>query len=831
MNTIENYYFSKFSVLQTSIKLNKMESSDLELLEFLPMPLDPRFAVKHIVGILLTKFRPISLRIHKKILSFDNDLEDDNINRIQDMVALCTSQIKKNVLNLMDIFKVEHCQQLSLQESRQFTIERLTWCMNRLLLIEQQLSSNVTTNDENNESVFIIPMHFVNWIDYTFETLAKLSETIYRTDYKKTENIYQQWKDDVVDSVTVLYKCIDELLLSAMTLCRHCITSDQYIVKARCQVVLRETKALFSELVEETPSETFKVTPDTLKTQIKPSNVNVLIDVLKDVLYVLETNTNTALLALLVYCFSNSKTPVEILREHFNKNTKGGCSCTHSLGNVSDECSVIKEFDLYNERLMQIGLFAISCSSDQNRILILRSGLASLEALDPHLVPAVMVSANSNHSIMLMRIWQQEVQEIRDNVFLIVDPAAFTEKSKQIMHQVLLELIKANCYINSKVCSIINIGCTLHEFFSVYNKYEPNALMHREELLPLLADLEKVQMECKIVSNILSSGDDFIYEIKKSIPNKELSLEQLLKRLKLLYTMVNRINELLHPKENEDQLFADDFCEYDPPRNKNVTHSILPINTNTYVNSPRKHNNLTRSVFARTTNVRLSRNNFILSKLTKHLKDKTGYRRDVLSYSARLDELLNEENNCNANNTEKNKLLSIREPSVLFMSPLKSRSSLRRAVLNSHYKLQHLKKTENKTSLDKSVTEKENLFDETTSLQITDVLNEINDLTNVLSTTKDICKKRATSNIEYNNEKSILTLKVNEQNTATSKYIWNIPVNSNIEERSLDENEMISNVSNLTQPSDVTTPERISDLDLVESKLNSLKCMQFETSL
>lgn len=60
-------------------------------------------------------------------------------------------------------------------------------------------------------------------------------------------------------------------------------------------------------------------------------------------------------------------------------------------------------------------------------ILDLRSGLASLEALDPVLVPALSMSPGSCHAELLSRSWRQEVQEIRDSVFLIVDPAAFAE--------------------------------------------------------------------------------------------------------------------------------------------------------------------------------------------------------------------------------------------------------------------------------------------------------------------------------------------------------------------------------------------------------------------
>lgn len=62
-------------------------------------------------------------------------------------------------------------------------------------------------------------------------------------------------------------------------------------------------------------------------------------------------------------------------------------------------------------------------------ILTLRSGLASLEALDPHLVPGVMLAPRGPHARMMTDSWKQEVQEIRNSVFLIVDPAAFAEVS------------------------------------------------------------------------------------------------------------------------------------------------------------------------------------------------------------------------------------------------------------------------------------------------------------------------------------------------------------------------------------------------------------------
>lgn len=65
-----------------------------------------------------------------------------------------------------------------------------------------------------------------------------------------------------------------------------------------------------------------------------------------------------------------------------------------------------------------------------------------------------------------------------------------------------------------------------------------------------------------------------------------------------------------------------------------------------------------------------------------------------------------------------------------------------------------------------------------------------------------------------NLENNVLKLTVND---SKFKKIWNISVND-------------SSCTNVSQPSDVNTLERINDLDLVESKLSDLKS-HFETSL
>ncbi|CAH2239979.1 jg3408 [Pararge aegeria aegeria] len=768
------------------------------------LPIDSRRAVKIIVDSLLCSIYPLLSKISDKLhYQIKDEIPDEHFIQIRNVYTLCADQIKKCMIILFDVIKKEYHEGVYLQEARQFTIERICWCVQKLTSVEQLLQKpSKEISDSSNEFITVSMMYFVNWIDQTFDLLGKLTNVVSRNDFKKTEELSNEWKTELVECVCGLHTSVDELLLSAMTLCKHCLPADQYVVKARCQVVLRETKTLLNELIEG-DSDTVRATIETLKLPIMPFNINVRIDVLKDVLYVLETNTNTALLALVVHCFSHDVPPVEILMKHFENSSKT-CACVEagdSNDDVTERCTFIKDFDLYNERLLQIGSFAMSCSSDQKRILNLRSGLASLEALDPHLVPAVMFSPRSHHACILTRTWRQEMMLIRDSVFLIVDPAAFADKARQMMHQSLLEIMKESHYDNNKICLFINMGCVINEFFEVYEKWEPDALTCNEQLAHLLKYLKKVQLECKIVSNLLSSTNEYKYDVKSTNKSTNPTIQQLIKRLKLLYTLVKRINLLYNPRENDDEFYEE------PPDSKTYNKYA------TYVNSPKKQtNNLSKSVFART-NVRCSTGKFPLAILKNHLK--TRNTRD-LSFSLKLDAI-----------SDLSELKLNREPSILYYSLMKSKSSLRKVVLCKQRALPYEKTDINdKTKLESSVLERDSVMDDAMSLHITDVLNQINNLTFKASTATRrafnstvLIDKPIKNNVDTT--KNVLKMSIN--NDATLRRIWNITVNSSAAD--------IETTSNLTQPSEVNTLERINDLDLLESKLSDLKSCHTETSL
>lgn len=225
-------------------------------------------------------------------------------------------------------------------------------------------------------------------------------------------------------------------------------------------------------------------------------------------------------------------------------------------------------------------------------------------------------------------------------------------------------------------------------------------------------------LECMVVNNLLSSKDDFVYDVKTPTSSKEVSLEKLVKRLKLLYTLVNRINSLLHPEDNDDHLFNSVAEEHV----QNGTYTMNPVNGNTYVTSPKKPQyNMTRSVFGKTMNIRTPAKRFPVKKLAQHIK---AQKLNEGNFSVQLDELFNLSEFDKPNKSSSIASIPLHKNSILYnFSPKKNRSSLRKMVLNKRYNFTSEKHIPN-SKLKNEMPLKESLMDETTSLQISGELFE-----------------------------------------------------------------------------------------------------------
>ncbi|KAJ9589773.1 hypothetical protein L9F63_027967, partial [Diploptera punctata] len=164
------------------------------------------------------------------------------------------------------------------------------------------------------------------------------------------------------------------------------------------------------------------------------------------------------------------------------------CAETYDMIRCAEDLDdAIVELDLHVDRIMQIGMFAMACSVDIKRILGIKSCLASLESLEPELVPAVTTyyldvekCGYRNHVKMLSCHWQSEVLHLEKLIDGIVDPAAFCQIIYDDLHK-LVKMLKVSLHKEKFILKdlvhriSVKSGKLVRHLFISTNEMEPIA--------------------------------------------------------------------------------------------------------------------------------------------------------------------------------------------------------------------------------------------------------------------------------------------------------------------------------------------------------------------
>lgn len=67
--------------------------------------------------ILFSRIYPILLNIRDTLRGYDGSLTDEEITKVRDIYVLCSSQVKKCLQTLFDIFKKEYHEEIFMQVS------------------------------------------------------------------------------------------------------------------------------------------------------------------------------------------------------------------------------------------------------------------------------------------------------------------------------------------------------------------------------------------------------------------------------------------------------------------------------------------------------------------------------------------------------------------------------------------------------------------------------------------------------------------------------------------------------------------------------------------
>ncbi|KAI4458397.1 alpha catenin [Holotrichia oblita] len=461
-------------------------------------------------------------------------------------VLLYLSQIITLLSLLIQIFLKEDEVKETVVEARAFIIKQLCFCFEG---IELQLNEN--GNEIENES-------FQKLVDISLDKLAQIDVTCNKEIYLKDFYISR--------------KHIEDVLCHSMSIAQVTYEEDSKIIRGSCKMVLCDLDSLFEEINRE---------------NINISICNLSIDSCYDKLCSLERKVNFCVLRLALKVFSYYLNPLDKLRSY----------CFNKLPGSELLDDVIVEFDLHVDRIMQIGLFATTSTSNVTTIIKLKNCLASLEALESELVPNLNTvfssNTNSNHHFasILVNHWNQQALSLRTMIYAIIDPFALC--------QVAYEEVKL--HVDDIQNNITNYGTLPMSTLS--NIIEESTVLVSIVTMSIqdieLDNLESIQGLCKDIKSV-------IHEIKCSIDvlivkNKPTRTgnERIIKRCKILKGLIKKLLLCLAADNSfpdSNAFFEDEFNENKEslPSNKEINKSL------DYITSKSKEMIKERSVLYKT---------------------------------------------------------------------------------------------------------------------------------------------------------------------------------------------------------------------------------------
>ncbi|CAH0552695.1 unnamed protein product [Brassicogethes aeneus] len=388
----------------------------------------------------------------------------------------------------INIFVRESEVKLVLTEARNCTIKQLLYCLDA---VEDSL-----TNDNKNETT----ANFIDWMDKSLDKIAEMHEA-----NGHEMQIYKEAK-----------LVIEEVLCHAMSIAQVALPEDCKMLKGSSQSVLNSMESLITEILKFEPNKAM---------------VKLFTDNCVDRLCSLETKVNTAVLRLSLHVFSDYTSTFDQIHKF--------CLKPKNKNQMDTLDFLVANFDLHVDRLMQIGLFAVSVTSPKERKISIKSCLASLEGLESELVPAfttVLLDSsihNINFTLLLKNHWLQEAKSLQQLIFLIIDPLAFCQviydENKQILEHIS-EIAKNG--INMKVVE----------------PFVKNANVLKEFLPIAIKESEKGKIDCKELNISFTNFKIVFYELKAACKvfltennSTNIEIQKIMKRCKILMSLIKNI--------------------------------------------------------------------------------------------------------------------------------------------------------------------------------------------------------------------------------------------------------------------------------------------------
>ncbi|KFB47295.1 hypothetical protein ZHAS_00015325 [Anopheles sinensis] len=398
-------------------------------------------------------------RIVHKYLMFE---QNGNVGTLE-TCFLCISQIVTCIrwLEKTITMELKAGKRQGLPQSRQCFLDRIIWCLERLkAVLETDVPCEAVTES-----------NFVSYLDLALSLISPLTVA---SDEDCTEDEYDRQYNAVLVESGRIRSIIEALITQTFGFCNVLPEEDRKRITNFCQKVLKECLALERESNE------------------RDSNSKKLrVSILESAIYQLEKHVNECLLRLVYETFGDTdRRLLSQLRENIT-----------STASEDELDGITQPFDEYVERLMQIGLFAISYADNLKLCSAIRSSLASIEALDSYLIPSLYMGTHNN-TILLEQHWLEESDILCKHVHKIIDTNAF---ALALIEQLDAKLDEFET--DFKPTEGLEMARKVEIFLQHLEVNANEVKLHEEPLKLYYADYRTMTLECRAIVKCAQQDD------------------------------------------------------------------------------------------------------------------------------------------------------------------------------------------------------------------------------------------------------------------------------------------------------------------------------------
>ncbi|XP_058835934.1 serendipity locus protein alpha-like [Topomyia yanbarensis] len=434
-------------------------------------------------------------RILHKFLVF----EGCNNVSVMEITCLCLSQIVVCIRCLERTLAIEQENQCALTASRQCFLDRIIWCVAKIKI--------VTEDGKSAERESTTESNFVSFLDLALSLVGPLAVSF----EDGLTNHAEQDADSMMESMKIR-SVVEALITQTLSFGNVLQEEERAQLMLVCQKVLKECIALEKEAMF-------------IEGENRPNaqNRRLRASVLESAFFQLETQVNDCLLRLVFETFA------ELDRKLISKIRK----LVTEKANEEEISGATTKFDETVDKMMQIGLFAISYADNYKAASTIRSCLASIEALDSYLVPSIFIPCNL-HSKLLEDHWLEELSLLRYHVQRIIDSNAFALALLEILDNGIDSL---KLTFNTSDATILVRKSEVFRQHLEYNSVDLG--LNKEPLKIHYEDFKMMVYECKAI-------------LKCFKDDPEITVDRILKRIRIMRAKLSKVQQTISAGKNKE---------------------------------------------------------------------------------------------------------------------------------------------------------------------------------------------------------------------------------------------------------------------------------------